>query len=178
MDQEIRDLEVIHQQVQRKREKMLRLAKLQKKIDEAAEEMCHITQDEQGQRPQQRELRQESPSYDDVCMMISTIVICCLCNSAPETILHLYKDCPFSREVWNKVLSWANLPLSNGILSNTSLYDWWTGLRSLCNSQSRRCFDSLLIHFWWNLWLERNNRIFQSQHRSVNQVALAVIGYC
>jgi hypothetical protein len=45
---------------------MLRLAELQKKIDEFAEEMRHITQDEQGRRPQQRELRQESPSYDDV----------------------------------------------------------------------------------------------------------------
>jgi hypothetical protein len=46
LDQEIRDMEAIHQQVQRKREKMLRLAKLQRKIDEAAEEMCHITQDD------------------------------------------------------------------------------------------------------------------------------------
>jgi hypothetical protein len=27
--------------------------------------MCHITQDDQGRRPQQRELRQESPSNDD-----------------------------------------------------------------------------------------------------------------
>jgi hypothetical protein len=43
LDQEIRDLEAIHQQVQRKRDKMLRLAKLQRKIDEAIEEMCHIT---------------------------------------------------------------------------------------------------------------------------------------
>jgi hypothetical protein len=50
LDQEIRDLEAIHQQVKRKREKMLRLAELQKNIDEAAEEMCHITQDEQGRR--------------------------------------------------------------------------------------------------------------------------------
>jgi 16S rRNA C967 or C1407 C5-methylase (RsmB/RsmF family) len=65
LDQEIRDLEAIHQQVQRKREKMLRLAKLQRKIDEAAEEMRHITQEDQGRRPQQRELRQESPSNDD-----------------------------------------------------------------------------------------------------------------
>jgi hypothetical protein len=39
LDQEIRDLEAIHQQVQKKREKMLRLADLQRKIDEAAEEM-------------------------------------------------------------------------------------------------------------------------------------------
>jgi hypothetical protein len=65
LDQEIRDLEAIHQQVHRKREKMLRLAELQRKLDEAAEEMRHITQDDQGRRPHQRELRQESPSNDD-----------------------------------------------------------------------------------------------------------------
>jgi hypothetical protein len=47
IDQEIRDLEAIHQQVQRKKEKMLHLADLQKKIDEAAEEMRHLTQDDQ-----------------------------------------------------------------------------------------------------------------------------------
>jgi hypothetical protein len=39
LDQEIRDLEAIHQQVEERREKMLWLAELQKKIDEAAEEM-------------------------------------------------------------------------------------------------------------------------------------------
>jgi hypothetical protein len=52
--------------MERRREKTLRLAELQKKIDEVAEEMRHITQDEQRWRPQQRELHQESPSYDDV----------------------------------------------------------------------------------------------------------------
>jgi hypothetical protein len=46
IDEEIRDLEVIHQQVQRKKEKMARLADLQRKIDEAAEEMRHLTQDD------------------------------------------------------------------------------------------------------------------------------------
>jgi hypothetical protein len=67
LDQEIRDLEAIHQQVERRREMMLGLTELQKKIDEAAEKMCHITQDnEQGHKPQRRELRQESLNYDDV----------------------------------------------------------------------------------------------------------------
>jgi hypothetical protein len=52
LDQEIMDLEDIHRQVER-REKMLRLAELQKKIDEAAKKICHITQDnEQGHKPQ------------------------------------------------------------------------------------------------------------------------------
>ena len=53
LDQEIRDLEAIHQQVERRREKMIQLAELQKKIDEATEDMRHITQDnEQGHKPQ------------------------------------------------------------------------------------------------------------------------------
>jgi hypothetical protein len=65
LDQEISNLEVIHQQVEKRREQMLRLAERQKKIDEAAEEMRHIAQDtEQGHKPQQRHLRQEGPSHD------------------------------------------------------------------------------------------------------------------
>jgi hypothetical protein len=58
-------LEVIYLQVQRKREKILRLANLQRKIGEATKEMCHLTQNDQDQRPQHRELRQESPINDD-----------------------------------------------------------------------------------------------------------------
>jgi hypothetical protein len=44
---------------------MLRQADLQKKIDEVAEEMCHLTQDDQDRRPQHRELRQESSFNED-----------------------------------------------------------------------------------------------------------------
>jgi hypothetical protein len=50
-DQEIRDMEIIHQQVQRKKKKMARLADLQRKIDEATEEVRHLAQDEQDRRP-------------------------------------------------------------------------------------------------------------------------------
>jgi hypothetical protein len=65
LDQEIRDLEIIHQQVQRKKEKKARLADLQKKIDEAAEEVCYLTQDDHNQRPQHRELHQEGSFNED-----------------------------------------------------------------------------------------------------------------
>jgi hypothetical protein len=67
LDQEITDLEAIHQQVQRKNEKLFHLADLQKKIDEAAEEMCHLTQDDQDRRPQWRELHQDNSYDDDEC---------------------------------------------------------------------------------------------------------------
>jgi hypothetical protein len=46
-------MEIIHQQVQRKEEKMAWLADLQRKIDEATNELRHLAQDEQDRRPQQ-----------------------------------------------------------------------------------------------------------------------------
>ena len=53
LDQEISNLEAIHQHVEKRREKMLRLSELQKKINEATKEMRHSAQDtEQGHRPQ------------------------------------------------------------------------------------------------------------------------------
>jgi hypothetical protein len=58
-------MEIIHQQVQRKKEKMARLADLQRKIDEATEEVRHLAQDEQDRRPQHRELRQEGLFNED-----------------------------------------------------------------------------------------------------------------
>jgi hypothetical protein len=54
LDQEIRNMEMLHQQVQRKKEKMARLADLQRQIDEATEDVRHLAQNEQERRPQHR----------------------------------------------------------------------------------------------------------------------------
>jgi hypothetical protein len=48
LDQEIQKLEMLHQQVQRKKEKMARLADLQRQIDEATKEVRHLAQDDQN----------------------------------------------------------------------------------------------------------------------------------
>jgi hypothetical protein len=45
LDQETRNMEMLHQQVQKKKEKMARLADLQRQIDEATEEVRHLAQD-------------------------------------------------------------------------------------------------------------------------------------
>jgi hypothetical protein len=42
IDEEISNLKLIHQQVEKRKEKMLRLSQLQRKIDEATEEMCNV----------------------------------------------------------------------------------------------------------------------------------------
>jgi hypothetical protein len=65
LNQEIKDIVIIHQQVQKKKEKMAWLADLQRKIDEATEEVRHLAQDEQNRRPQHRELHQEGLFNED-----------------------------------------------------------------------------------------------------------------
>jgi hypothetical protein len=57
--------EIIHKQLQRKKEKMARLADLQRKIDEATDEVRHLIQYDQDRRPQYRELRQEGLFNED-----------------------------------------------------------------------------------------------------------------
>jgi hypothetical protein len=65
LDEEIKNMEMLHQQVQKNKAKMARLADLQRQIDEATEEVRHLTQDEQHRRPQHRELHQEGFYNED-----------------------------------------------------------------------------------------------------------------
>jgi hypothetical protein len=65
LDQEIQNLEILQQQVQHKKEKMARLADLQRQIDEASEEVRHLVQDDQSRRPPRRELHQEGFHNED-----------------------------------------------------------------------------------------------------------------
>jgi hypothetical protein len=63
-NQEINNLEAIHQQLEKHREKVLRLSKLQIKIDEANEEMCNI--EAQGQN-NYRDQNYEGFNQDTLC---------------------------------------------------------------------------------------------------------------
>jgi hypothetical protein len=61
LDHEISNLKAIHQLVEKRKEKMIRLFELQKKIDEATEEMRNILYDTEQQeyRQHQKDLRHE-----------------------------------------------------------------------------------------------------------------------
>jgi hypothetical protein len=67
-------METLHQQVQRKKEKMARLADLQSQIDKATEEVRNLAQDKQERRPQHRELHQKASSTRMDGMMILIMI--------------------------------------------------------------------------------------------------------
>jgi hypothetical protein len=84
LDQEIRNMEMLHQQVQKKKEKMARLANLQRQIDEASEEVRHLTQDEQNGGPSTESSTKRASSTRMTGMRISIMEILLL------TMLLLY----------------------------------------------------------------------------------------
>jgi hypothetical protein len=95
--------------------------------------------------------------------------LCSLCGQQQETAEHLCLHCPFALQVWNLATSWSDgLILLPSV--DASLGDWWiTSLRALPKVQ-RRTKAAILIYIAWNLWKERNRRIFQGAFLTPQQV--------
>jgi hypothetical protein len=84
---------------------------------------------------------------------------CTLCSQAPEHVDHLFLQCAFSREVWFRVLQrcgWAHLSPE----PHDQLIDWWLTARKRVTKPRRRAFDSTAIGVTWNIWLQRNEKVF------------------
>lgn len=64
-------------------------------------------------------------------------LVCFLCNSSPETSVHLCKKYNYTVEVWDKILTWANLSFPRGLDNSGSLYAWWRKLWSVCSKGTR-----------------------------------------
>jgi hypothetical protein len=70
---------------------------------------------------------------------------------------------PLHSEVWNTVLAWESFSLPQQVdLSNiSSIREWWEKTESLFPQDRKREFNGLVIYTIWNLWKERNRRIFE-----------------
>ena len=87
---------------------------------------------------------------------------CALCNGPMETSQHLCLLCPFAQAVWNQILSWENwtLPQQTHPANFDCISDWWEATAKDCAQDQRRDFNGMVIYIMWNLWKERNRRIF------------------
>ncbi len=94
---------------------------------------------------------------------------CPFCAQELETANHILIDCVFARQVWLRVLSppgWAALSPSRG----SWLQDWWSSSRVCLPEYLHSGFDSLVLLVSWQLWKERNSRVFDSALASVTVV--------
>nr|TKW05842.1 hypothetical protein SEVIR_7G202600v2 [Setaria viridis] len=77
--------------------------------------------------------------------------------------------CPFALQVWQLVSNWATdrvvLPMPNA-----SIQDWWSSSLTAIAKEKRRKEAGILIYTAWNLWKERNRRVFEGNRSNPWQV--------
>jgi hypothetical protein len=55
-----------------------------------------------------------------------------------------------------------------------SIIPWWEEATAKVPKTERRRFNGLVIYTFWNLWKERNRRIFNNKMETVLQVAARI----
>jgi hypothetical protein len=95
--------------------------------------------------------------------------ICLLCNQQPVTAEHLCLHCIFAQEVWLLVAQW-----SQGLVCITdrciSMQAWWNEAVSGVSGKEKIKKASTIIYTAWNLWKERNRRVFEKKTATPRRV--------
>jgi hypothetical protein len=86
--------------------------------------------------------------------------ICSLCAQEPETASHLCLQCSFAQEVWFLVHQWTD-GLISVPLPGVQVEEWWNSSLQASSAENRSKVAAILIYTAWNVWNERNRRIFQ-----------------
>ncbi|KAK4736875.1 hypothetical protein R3W88_000572 [Solanum pinnatisectum] len=80
---------------------------------------------------------------------------CILCEDGNENIEHLFFSCPYSRQVWQKILQWQNIQKQ---ASRWNEEQRWAHDHYKGNSPEAKIFRTTLAASVYNIWQERNHR--------------------
>ena len=95
--------------------------------------------------------------------------ICSLCHQDSETASHLCLHCSFAQQVWSLVRTWTDglvLVPAQGV----NVQEWWNSALQVPNAAKRNRVAAILIYTAWNIWNERNRRIFQGVVQALQRI--------
>nr|TKV93195.1 hypothetical protein SEVIR_9G210300v2 [Setaria viridis] len=97
---------------------------------------------------------------------------CVNSNITQETGLHLFTECSFTKTIWAEMGAWTRCTyIDPGHWDgHESLHIWWTTLAST-QVANRKGLRSLIILVLWEIWTERNARIFQNKEQMIHRMA-------
>jgi hypothetical protein len=89
--------------------------------------------------------------------------ICSLFKQCIETTNHLFVSCRFTTRIWELILQWLGL---EGIhprqWRGLSIKYWWSSMADGASPQ-RKALAPLSLLIVWEIWNERNARVFRSK---------------
>ncbi|KAJ1298448.1 hypothetical protein BS78_01G454400, partial [Paspalum vaginatum] len=92
----------------------------------------------------------------------------------PETAHHLIIQCHYSRRIWEAMAHWLSIASLAPVSwpASDSVKQWWftIGYSSVPKKGTR----SFLLLVVWQIWLERNARIFQRRERSATDLIASI----
>ena len=96
---------------------------------------------------------------------------CPLCRHSPESAFYLLAECRFTKRLWKELSSWTtNLELDpTNWEPSADLHQWWTN-NAAVPSASKKGLRSLIILVCWEIWKERNSRVFNRAEAPLNRV--------
>ena len=86
--------------------------------------------------------------------------LCAGCDQVLESAHHLILDCPFAKEIWFKTNSFFPLA-SQAARHASSISAWWNRVAKLKKKGRQLDECTAAVYIAWNIWLERNRRIFK-----------------
>ncbi|XP_074319187.1 uncharacterized protein LOC141656258 [Silene latifolia] len=98
---------------------------------------------------------------------ITLVNRCVLCKADNEMHKHLFFQCRFSDIVWQQILTWMRVQHRTSKLSKE--VHWMAG-RRVRKHWKAQWFSSCLGAIVYNLWEERNIRIFQGLEHDVDYI--------
>ncbi|XP_060180113.1 uncharacterized protein LOC132609918 [Lycium barbarum] len=94
---------------------------------------------------------------------ITDQIMCPLCESANESVEHVFFKCNYSTSVWKKLLGWLGY--------NRDAMEWTNEMTWLTAQVNGRAAQSHMVRMVvaasvYYVWQERNNRVFTSKQRT------------
>ena len=90
--------------------------------------------------------------------------VCHFCRCQPETGRHMFFECRYSRRIWAEASPWLHCPAITTSLAVTkpTILHYWKGLAK-APSPSRKGMHTAIILISWEIWKERNARVFNNK---------------
>lgn len=106
--------------------------------------------------------------------------ICALCHIHPETADHLLGQCSFSKLVWQDIVRHCNCPTTLVLtsISAVPLRTISTTAAASIPASLRRGWNAVVQLVWWQIWKERNERVFRNKASSTQEVVQKIIAEC
>jgi len=98
--------------------------------------------------------------------------VCPLCRSDGESVQHLFFNCPVAGNIWRYLLQWQGITRSNqGWMEEVQ----WAQQHCKGRSKGASVYKMVLAAAVYQVWKERNNRIFQHSSRSQHVIIKQII---